>query len=75
MRRELDEVERYKNNPIMYIISPRIQVRKASKYLMRSGSNTLYFSVFQEWFYRQQLMLLVLFVNLSLAFMFFKLLT
>lgn len=31
--------------------------------------------VSQEWFSRQQLVMLVLFVNVSLAIMFFKLLT
>jgi len=30
---------------------------------------------FQDWFSRQQLVMLVLFINISLALMFFKLLT
>jgi junctophilin len=53
IRRQLDEAERYRANPIMYIFNPHIR----------------------EWFSRQQLMMVVLFVNVTLAIMFFKLLT
>lgn len=53
LRRQLEEIERYKSNPILYILSPRTT----------------------EWFSRQRLILFILFVNLSLAIMFFKLLT
>lgn len=53
IRRQLDESERYRANPILYIFNPQIR----------------------EWFSRQQLMMVVLFLNVSLAIMFFKLLT
>jgi len=53
IRRQLDEAERYRANPILYIFNPHIR----------------------EWFSRQQLMMVVLFVNVTLAIMFFKLLT
>jgi len=53
MRRQLDEIERYKSNPLLYILNPRMK----------------------DWIYRQRLMLFILFLNLSLAIMFFKLLT
>lgn len=53
LRRQYDESERYRANPILYIFNPQIR----------------------EWFSRQQLMMVVLFVNISLAIMFFKLLT
>lgn len=53
LRRQYDESERYRANPILYIFNPQIR----------------------EWFSRQQLMMVVLFVNVSLAIMFFKLLT
>jgi len=53
IRRQLDEAERYRANPILYIFNPHIR----------------------EWFNRQQLMMVVLFVNVTLAIMFFKLLT
>ena len=100
VRRQMEEIERYKSNPLMYIINPRIQVSpwnilialsSGIKIAVPSGSNNFwelfdeyynivkknlsFFIYFQEWISRQQLMLLVLFVNLSLAFMFFKLLT
>merc|ERR1712192_99350 len=51
--RQLDEAERYRANPVLYIFNPHIR----------------------EWFSRQQLMMVVLFVNVTLAIMFFKLLT
>lgn len=53
IRRELEEVERYRANPILYIFNPQIR----------------------EWFSRQQLMLAVMVLNISLAIIFFKLLT
>jgi len=53
IRRQLDEAERYRANPILYIFNPHIR----------------------DWFSRQQLMMVVLFVNVTLAIMFFKLLT
>merc|ERR1719270_2894992 len=53
IRRQLEEAERYRANPILYILNPHIR----------------------DWFSRQQLTLLVLFVNVTLAIMFFKLLT
>jgi len=53
IRRQLDEAERYRANPILYIFNPHIR----------------------EWFSRQQLMMVVLIVNVTLAIMFFKLLT
>lgn len=53
VRRQLEETEAYRNNPLLYLFNPRIT----------------------EWISRQKLMLLILFINLSLAIMFFKLLT
>merc|ERR1719479_377445 len=53
IRRQLEEAERYRANPVLYILNPHIR----------------------DWFSRQQLMMLVLFVNVTLAIMFFKLLT
>lgn len=53
IRRQLEEADRYRANPILYIFNPQIR----------------------DWFSRQQLMLVVLFVNVTLAIMFFKLLT
>merc|ERR1712012_1441259 len=53
IRRQLEEADRYRANPILYILNPHIR----------------------DWFSRQQLMLVVLFVNVTLAIMFFKLLT
>merc|ERR1719394_571746 len=53
IRRQLDEAERYRANPILYIFNPHIR----------------------DWFSRQQLMMVVLLVNVTLAVMFFKLLT
>jgi len=53
MRRQLEEIERYKSNPLLYVLNPRMK----------------------DWIYRQRLMLFILFLNLSLAIMFFKLLT
>jgi len=53
IRRDLEEAEKYRANPILYIFNPQIRA----------------------WFSRQQLMLVVLVVNVTLAIMFFKLLT
>jgi len=53
MRRQIEEIDRYKSNPLLYILNPRMK----------------------DWIYRQRLMLFILFLNLSLAIMFFKLLT
>lgn len=53
IRRDLEEAEKYRANPILYIFNPHIR----------------------DWFSRQQLMLVVLLVNVTLAIMFFKLLT
>jgi len=53
IRRQLEEAERYRANPILYILNPHVR----------------------DWFSRQQLMMMVLFVNVTLAIMFFKLLT
>jgi len=53
IRRDLEEAEKYRANPILYIFNPQIR----------------------DWFSRQQLMLVVLVVNVTLAIMFFKLLT
>merc|ERR550539_1711001 len=51
LRRQYDESERYRANPILYIFNPQIR----------------------EWFSRQQLMMVVLFLNVSLAIMLLKL--
>jgi len=53
IRRDLEEAEKYRANPILYIFNPQIR----------------------DWFSRQQLMVMVLVVNVTLAIMFFKLLT
>ncbi|XP_050306820.1 junctophilin-1 [Anthonomus grandis grandis] len=53
IRRQLDERERLRANPLLYLVSPQVK----------------------DWFSRQQLVLVVLFINISLAIMFFKLLT
>merc|ERR1739848_832736 len=50
MRRQLEEIERYKSNPLLYVLNPRMK----------------------DWTYRLRLMLFILFLNLSLAIMFFK---
>ncbi|CAG9863339.1 unnamed protein product [Phyllotreta striolata] len=53
IRRQQDEHERLRANPLLYLVSPQVK----------------------DWFSRQQLVLVVLFINISLAIMFFKLLT
>ncbi|CAL4065767.1 unnamed protein product, partial [Meganyctiphanes norvegica] len=52
-RRQAEEAELYRANPLLYITSPTVQ----------------------DWFSRQRLVMLILFLNLSLALMFFKLLS
>jgi len=53
IRRDLEEAEMYRANPILYIFNPHIR----------------------DWLSRQQLMVVVLIINVTLAIMFFKLLT
>nr|CAH7761020.1 unnamed protein product [Callosobruchus chinensis] len=53
VRRQQDEKERLRANPLLYLVSPQVKA----------------------WFTRQQLLLVVLFINVTLAIMFFKLLT
>jgi len=53
IRRDLEEAEKYRANPILYIFNPQLR----------------------DWLSRQQLMVVVLLVNVTLAIMFFKLLT
>ncbi|XP_060518955.1 uncharacterized protein LOC132697444 isoform X4 [Cylas formicarius] len=53
IRRQLNEKERLRANPLLYLVSPQVK----------------------DWISRQQLVLVVLFVNISLAILFFKLLT
>lgn len=53
IRRQIDESERLRANPLLYLVSPQVK----------------------DWFSRQQLVMLVLFINITLALMFFKLLT
>ncbi|KAF7274062.1 uncharacterized protein LOC143202098 [Rhynchophorus ferrugineus] len=53
IRRQIDEQERLRANPLLYLVSPQVR----------------------EWVYQQQLVLILLFINISLAIMFFKLLT
>ncbi|XP_065163701.1 uncharacterized protein jp isoform X2 [Atheta coriaria] len=53
VRRQADEKDRLRANPLLYLISPQMK----------------------DWFSRQQLVIVILFVNISLAIMFFKLLT
>uniref|UniRef100_A0A6A7G8V5 Junctophilin-1-like n=3 Tax=Hirondellea gigas TaxID=1518452 RepID=A0A6A7G8V5_9CRUS len=52
-RRQNDDAERYRANPLLYLTSPTVQ----------------------DWFSRQRLVILILLLNLSLALMFFKLLS
>ncbi|XP_045615335.1 junctophilin-1 isoform X2 [Procambarus clarkii] len=52
-RRQAEEAELYRANPLLYLTSPAVQ----------------------DWFSRQRLVMLILFLNLSLALMFFKLLS
>lgn len=52
-RRQHEDAERYRANPLLYLTSPSVQ----------------------DWFSRQRLVLLILILNLSLALMFFKLLS
>ncbi|KAJ2953688.1 hypothetical protein O0L34_g1305 [Tuta absoluta] len=53
VRRQIDETEKLRANPLLYLVSPQVK----------------------DWFSRQQLVLLVLFINISLGIMFWKLLT
>ncbi|XP_041984695.1 junctophilin-1 isoform X2 [Aricia agestis] len=53
VRRMMEETEKLRANPLLYLVSPQVK----------------------DWFSRQQLVILVLFVNISLGIMFFKLLT
>jgi len=53
VRRQAEEAERYRANPLLYFCSPQVK----------------------GWFVRQQLTMFVLLINVSLAFLFFKLLT
>ncbi|KAL7637806.1 UNVERIFIED_CONTAM: hypothetical protein RMT77_011418 [Armadillidium vulgare] len=53
VRRQAEESEKYRANPLLYVTSPHVQ----------------------DWFSRQKLVMLILFLNLSLALMFFKLLS
>ncbi|CAB3372089.1 uncharacterized protein jp isoform X4 [Cloeon dipterum] len=53
VRRRMEEDEKLKANPLLWLVSPHVK----------------------DWFSRQQLVFLVLFINISLAIMFFKLLT
>ncbi|XP_018899720.1 uncharacterized protein [Bemisia tabaci] len=53
IRRQQEESERLRANPLLYLVSPHVR----------------------DWFSRQQLLILVLFVNISLAIIFIKLLT
>ncbi|KAF2350620.1 MORN motif [Trinorchestia longiramus] len=52
-RRQYEDAERYRANPLLYLTSPSVQ----------------------DWFSRQKLVILILILNLSLALMFFKLLS
>ncbi|KAK3862367.1 hypothetical protein Pcinc_031769 [Petrolisthes cinctipes] len=53
VRRQAEERDLYRANPLLYLTSPAVQ----------------------DWFSRQRLVMLILFLNLSLALMFFKLLS
>ncbi|XP_017784739.1 PREDICTED: uncharacterized protein LOC108568272 isoform X2 [Nicrophorus vespilloides] len=53
VRRQADEKEKLRANPLLYLVSPQVK----------------------DWFSRQQLVIVILFVNISLAIMFFKMLT
>ena len=82
VRRQLEEIERYKSNPFLYILNPRVTVSICYNYLHilhRSLGCKVVInfraSHLQEWISRQRLLLFILFVNLSLAIMFFQLLS
>ncbi|EFX88946.1 hypothetical protein DAPPUDRAFT_95650 [Daphnia pulex] len=53
VRRQVEEAERYRANPLLYFCSPQVKA----------------------WLARQQLTIFILIINLSLAYLFFKLLT
>ncbi|XP_022914224.1 uncharacterized protein [Onthophagus taurus] len=53
VRRQAEERERLRANPLLYLVSPQVK----------------------DWFSRQQLVIVVLFVNISLAIIFYKILT
>lgn len=53
VRRQVEEAERYRANPLLYFCSPQVK----------------------GWLARQQLTIFILIINLSLAYLFFKLLT
>ena len=72
VRRQLEDIERYKNNPLLYIFNPAVQVINLLINLIKLHLLCL---LFQDWIQRQKLILIVVFVNIFLAFMFFKLLT
>ena len=77
LRKQLEEIERYKSNPLLYILNPRTTVSPETSYLLvfQIDNSLIFIVLFQEWISRQRLILVILFVNLSLAIMFFKLLT
>lgn len=53
VRRQMEEAERLRANPLLYVFNPNVK----------------------DWLSKQQLVMLVLVINISLAIMFFKLLT
>ncbi|XP_014213472.1 uncharacterized protein LOC106643029 [Copidosoma floridanum] len=53
IRRQIDEHERLRANPLLYLVSPQVK----------------------DWFSRQQLVILVLVINITLAIFFVRLLT
>ncbi|KAK9888832.1 hypothetical protein WA026_001057 [Henosepilachna vigintioctopunctata] len=53
VRRQIDEKEKLRANPLLWLVSPQVK----------------------DWIARQQLVIMVLFVNVCLAIMFFKMLT
>ena len=75
IRREIEEIERYKNNPMLYVLNPRLKVGNIFFINIMNIAHKIIPLPFQEWFYQQRLMIFVMFLNLSLAIMFFKLLT
>lgn len=56
-------------------LAPILRRGGAKRFAIRKTLNVMFRTVFQDWFSRQQLVMLVLFINISLALMFFKLLT
>ncbi|GBP86668.1 hypothetical protein EVAR_60519_1 [Eumeta japonica] len=78
VRRMHEESEKLRANPLLYLVSPQVKVMPLTEHDLFVFQESIHqgYALFpQEWFSRQQLVILVLFINISLGIMFFKLLT